>query len=116
MEPEQVVSVEHSRDYATRSDVYRVEIADWASMVREEFFARTCLEYAAKMITEKWVADNYQDVAASINQKAVATMVMAEAGAKIRESLERNIPGRVERIVEKQVFQRGVLGGMKRLS
>lgn len=71
----------------------------------------------ARAIAERFVADNYQSIAALLDQNAIANLSVAEAGAKLRESLEKSIPGRtvIERHVDRQVWQRGLLGGVKRV-
>ena len=71
----------------------------------------------AQLIAERYVADNYQEIIKHITPEAVATLTAAESAAKIRESLEKNIPSRVLEIekTRTEVWQRGVLGGMSRI-
>ena len=66
-------------------------------------------------IAERWVAENYQMVAAAIKPEAVATIACAEAGAAINKTLKENIPARVMEVVKKEVWQRGLFGGMTRV-
>lgn len=70
-----------------------------------------------RQIAERYVAEHYQDVVALIKPEAIATLVAAEAAAKIRESLEKNFPARVLEIERNNtvILQRGVLGGLKRV-
>ena len=49
----------------------------------------------AQTIADRYVADNYQEIVKHITPEAVAALTAAEAAAKIRESLEKNIPARV---------------------
>lgn len=77
------------------------------------------LREIAQQVAEKWVAENYQKVAALISPEAVATLTAAEAAARIRETLEKKIPDKVLEVVrtekETEVWQRGVFGGMSRI-
>ena len=68
-------------------------------------------------IAERYVADNYQQIAALISQDAIATLSVAEAAAKVRASLENEIPDRVREVerVKREVYQRGIFGGLKRI-
>lgn len=66
-------------------------------------------------IAERYVAENYQDIVKLISPDAIATLTAAEAAAKIRETLEKKIPDKVQEVVRTQVLQRGILGGLKRI-
>ena len=92
-----------------------VKMEELLSLHGPEYFFREI----AQAIAEKYVAEHYRDIAALISKDAVATMVMAESAAKIRETLEKKIPDKVMEVVRTQVntevWQRGLLGGMKRI-
>lgn len=83
------------------------------------YFPEMFLREAAKAVADRYVAEHYQEIVALIDQKAIATLSVAEGAAAIRESLEKDIPHRVETIVrentKREVYQRGLLGGLKRI-
>lgn len=69
----------------------------------------------ADRIAEKWVEEHYQEVAAAINPQAVANLVTAEAAAEVAKEVRRTTPERVREVVKREVYQRGVFGGVKRI-
>jgi hypothetical protein len=106
--------------------VYSVEEPGVKTMICAKFDTQAVVERAmygeiigrvAQLIAERYVADNYQEIIKHITPEAVATLTAAETAAKIRESLEKNIPSRVLEIekTRTEVWQRGVLGGMSRI-
>lgn len=72
---------------------------------------------AARLIAERYVAEHYQEIAALISQDALATLSVAEAAAKVRETLEKKIPDKIMEVTRTrtEVYQRGILGGMTRI-
>ncbi len=85
----------------------------------EELMERNLFEAVLRRVADKiadaYIAEHYQEIVAAIRPEAIATLAVAESGAKIRESLEKNIPGQVREIVKKEVYQRGVFGGTRRI-
>jgi hypothetical protein len=73
------------------------------------------LKEAAKLIAEKWCAEHYIEVAAKLDPQAIANLVIAKGASEIKKTLEERLPGRVDTIVEREVYQRGLLGGMRRV-
>jgi hypothetical protein len=76
-------------------------------------------EHAVRLIAERWAAEHYADIAAKLDPQAVANLAVAAAGAKINETLNKKMPDVVHEVVrtqtEREVWQRGVLGGLKRI-
>lgn len=101
------------RDYADNSLNYVVRMTDILENVGPEAIFREI----TRLVAEKYVAEHYQDIAALISQDAIATLSVAEAAAKVRETLEKKIPERVLQITKtnREVWQRGLLGGMRRV-
>ena len=66
-------------------------------------------------IAERYVAEHYQEIVALIDQQAIATLAVAEAGAKIRETLERKIPDKVLEVERTVLARRGLFGGIRRI-
>jgi hypothetical protein len=71
----------------------------------------------AELIAERYVAENYADIVKHLDQQAIATMAMANASAKISKVLEKEVEKEVRTVVEtkREVYQRGILGGMERI-
>lgn len=71
----------------------------------------------AKAIAEKFVAENYQEIVAHIDQKAIATLSVADGAAAIRHTLEKKIPDKVLEVVktEREVYEKGLFGGLRRV-
>jgi hypothetical protein len=71
-------------------------------------YAQICRE-----IAERYVHEHYAQIAAKLDQNAIANLAIAEASKKIAEEIQRR-PNIVKQI-ETQVFQRGIFGGMRRM-
>lgn len=80
-----------------------------------ESMAYAVLKLAAEKIAEAWVSENYQAVVANIKPEAVATLICAESAAAINKTLKENIPSKVLEVVKKEVYQRGLFGGITRI-
>jgi|SRR5579864_1164724 len=82
-----------------------------------EVIERDVIERISKAIADRWVTEHYQEVAARISQDAVALLSVAEAGAKIRESLEKKLPDKIVEIArtKTEMYQRGVFGSITRI-
>lgn len=70
-----------------------------------------------KQVAERYVAENFQEIVKNISPEAIGNLTVAECAAKIRETLENKIPDRVMQIetTRREVYQRGVLGGVRRI-
>jgi hypothetical protein len=69
----------------------------------------------ADKIADRYVAEHYQEVVALIKPEAVATLVAAESAAQINKTLKEDMPHRVRTVVKREIYQRGLLGGVKRI-
>lgn len=69
----------------------------------------------AEKIADKYVADNYQEIVQHLKPEAIASLVSAQVAADIGKTLKEDVHGSVKEVVKTQVFQRGILGGMKRI-
>ncbi len=105
--------IEEHIDPARAEAVYAVRMTDLLNHLTPEMILREIV----RLVAEKYVAEHFQEIAALISQDAIATMAVAECGAKIRETLEKKIPDKVLHTVttEREVWQRGILGGMTRI-
>lgn len=80
-------------------------------------FGEAVLRLAAEKLAEEWVKQHGAEVLALVRPETVATLVAAEAGAKIHETLQKKLPDKIVEVVrtEREVWQRGPLGGLRRL-
>jgi len=75
-----------------------------------------------RQLAERFVAENFTEIAAKLDQQAIATLSVAEAGAQLSRTLKEKIPDKIMHYHTEHtsasppvVLQRGVLGGLKRL-
>lgn len=83
--------------------------------VMADYAPDALLRELARAFADRYLADHYQELVALIEPKAIATLAVAEAAAKIRETLEKKIPDKVLEVVRKETWQRGIFGGMTRI-
>jgi len=76
---------------------------------------RRVIEMAAEQITKEFVEKHSQDIIKCIDQQAIATLVVAEAGNAVKDMLDKKLPDKIEKVVETQVYQRGFFGGISRI-
>lgn len=107
------MTITQHRSLANNSTSYVVEM----DHILERLTPDLILSAIAVRVAEKYVAEHYQDIAELISQDAIATLSVAESAAKIRETLEKKMPDRVMEVVrtDREVWQRGLLGGMRRI-
>lgn len=77
------------------------------------------LRELATQFAERYLAEHYQELAAKVNQDAIATMTVAEIAAALKDSIEKTTAAQqpTRTIIEKEteIWQRGLLGGLKRI-
>lgn len=84
----------------------------------EQSFLESVLREAARLMAEKIVAEKFQDIVAAIDVQAIANLSVAEAATEINKTLKEKIPDKVIEIhrTQREVYQRGVFGSLKRVS
>lgn len=82
----------------------------------QEMFIKS-MSRAADLIAEKYVAENYAKIVAHIDQQAIATLAIANAGAEISKTLKQEAATqtKVVETVKRELYQRGVFGGLTKL-
>lgn len=63
-----------------------------------EALDRAVLREVIEMVAERYVAEHFSEIAAKLDQGAIANLSVAEAAAKTRELLDKKLPERVERV------------------
>lgn len=85
--------------------------------ISEVVNAETCRAVIYKIveaIAERYVQEHYIEIAAKLDQNAIANLAIAEASKKIAEEIERH-PTVVHQKGDTKVYQRGILGGVRRI-
>ena len=87
---------------------------------REEFLLQKTemmvLEKAAQSIADEFVKQNMPSILARIDQQAIANLAIADGANAIKDMLDKKLPDRVDTIVKKEVYQRGIFGGVRRVA
>jgi RimJ/RimL family protein N-acetyltransferase len=92
-------------------------ITDVESASLGKDITRRAIEKVADAIAERFLADHLQEVLAYLDPQAVANLAVADAAGAIREMLAKKLPDKVLEVIrtEREVYQRGVFGGMTRI-
>ena len=106
--PVEVNTYPHAADMTVS---YVAKVADSAMM--NEYAATAIYKLICERIAERYVDEHYIQIAAKLDQNAIANLAIAEASKKIAEEIQRR-PNIVHE-VETQIFQRGIFGGVKRV-
>lgn len=90
------------------------------STTGQDMLLKMVLEKISTKIVEEWLSDpqNLQDVLKALNPEAIANLAIAESAAGIREALYKKLPDKIVEVVRREtaVYQKGLFGGMKRIS
>lgn len=82
-------------------------------------FQKAVMEQIILNVADRYVQENYAEIVSLLDQKAIANMAVATAAAAVNKTLGEKIPNKILRVeevrVDKQVFQRGIFGGMTRI-
>lgn len=106
-----------SRDERTGGYVYgvRVGLREMDNLTKpiQIEVARIVAEQIAKDILEH----HYTEIMENISPQAISNMAIAEAGAKINETLNKKLPDKITEIQKNhaEVYQKGLFGGMKKI-
>lgn len=91
---------------------------DFAQDVQTELLSRV-IDVLAEHIAADYIEKHGVEIAAKLSPDAVANLTIAAGASKVNETLNKKMPDvirEVVRTVEKPVYyQRGLLGGLKRL-
>lgn len=68
-----------------------------------------------RKIAERYVEEHYGEIAAKLNPEAIANLAIAESARKIGEEIRCRPKVVHEKETHTEVYQRGILGGMKRI-
>jgi len=78
-----------------------------------ERMAGAIYKIICERIAERYVQENYPAIAAKLDQEAIANLAIAESAKKIAEEIK--LRPVIVKEVEREVYQRGIFGGMRRV-
>lgn len=107
----EVMAIQTSQEFDTQSYLLR-----WDATLTREMEA-SFWRAVGQVFAEKYVAENYQALVARMDQQAIANLSVAEVASKLREAIEKKIPDKIVEVqtTKTEVYQRGLLGGLKRI-
>ncbi len=98
-------------------DIYEVSVnrEDILNMGNAIFIK--AVELVAEQLAKDILENNYSEIMSKISPEAIANMTIAEAGAAVNETLRKKMPDKILEIEKRttQIYQKGLLGGMKRI-
>lgn len=92
----------------------RISEEEMVTKFMPQLFDEVIKQMATELMKE-YVRDHAQEIFEKVNQEAIATMVVAQAGNAIKDMLDKKLPDKIVRETETQIYQKGLLGGMKRI-
>lgn len=109
------MKIETIRDHSSVDTEYRMLVSMRDSDMRH--FGEGLMREIAKQIAERFVAENFTEIAAQLDPQAIANLSVAEAGAQLSKTLKEKIPDKIMQYHTEHttVLQRSVFGGLKRL-
>jgi hypothetical protein len=69
----------------------------------------------ADKLADEYVKSHGQEILAKLDQQAIANLTIAEAANGIRDAIHKKLPDVIHTRVEREVYQRGVLGKLRRV-
>ncbi|EGD47124.1 hypothetical protein Cpap_1516 [Ruminiclostridium papyrosolvens DSM 2782] len=97
------MKMEQYYDAATSKDVYVTKISEQEKYQNlYEPIMLTVIEKVAHQIACDILEKNYSEIVSKISPDAIANMAIAEAGAKIHETLNKKLPDKILEIEKTQ--------------
>jgi hypothetical protein len=104
-------------NYDTMSRLYEMSIEQEEILNLCESIKNRTIELVAQQLANDILANNYNEIMFKISPEAIANMAIVEAGAVVNETLKKKLPDKILEIykTDTQVYQRNLLGGLKRV-
>jgi len=111
------MNISKRNDPNTMADIIEVSVKqeDYINMGQAVVF-RT-VEIVAERLAKDILENNYAEIMGKISPEAIANITIAEAGAAVNETLHKKFPDKILEIEKRttEVYQKGLLGGLKRI-
>lgn len=101
-------------DHASGDYICRIRCLD---LLSTEHFLRDLVQEIVRETAKRFVADHYQELAERMSQDTIANLAVAESAGELSKTIKQKLPDIILEVVrtEKEVWQRGPLGGMRRI-
>lgn len=105
------------QDQLSMADIYKVRVNHEETINMGNAIRLAVIEFVAQQMAKDILENNYIEIMEKISPETIANMAVAEAGAKINETLNKKLPDKIIQIEKNttQVYQRGLFGGIKRV-
>jgi len=105
------------KDMNNGVDVYSMSISVDEQLNLGNMVKLRVVEKLADAIADDYIEKHFAEIMGKISPEAIANMAIAEAGAKINETLNKKMPDKIIEIEKRttEVYQRGLFGGLKRI-
>lgn len=109
------MEVEFHQSAMTREITMTMRINE--SEIMRQALPELVLTEVARLIATRLVSEKYQEIVAAIDPQAIANLTVAETAAAINKTLKEKIPDKIVEIerTKREVYQRGVFGGLWRI-
>ena len=105
---------------AQTNSIKTITVTNIDDLMQSEFFMSALLEEVANKLSGAIIEQCLPEVLERISPDAIANMTIASAGAKINETLNKKMPDKILEITKTEktheVWQKGLLGGMRKIS
>lgn len=111
--------ISEHRDACTHRTLFNVSVTeDTVHLMKHEIVNRI-IEKVAEQLAKDILENNYAEIMEKVSPVAIANIAIAEAGAAVNETLHKKLPDKIleieKRTTEIQMYQKGLLGGTKRV-
>lgn len=111
------ISTTSHRDVQTNTFVIEHKIVD--KFLSGDDMCEAIIRNAGAKVADHIIANYLPEILEKISPDAIANMAIAEAAAAVNQTLKQKMPDKIVEIVRRespQVYQKGLLGGLKRIS
>jgi hypothetical protein len=100
----------------SRSRLYQLTVEAAESQEMGRAILREMVERVAEHLAAEYLETHGAELLTQINADAVANMAIAEAGAAVNDTLKKTYAERVVHVPgDREIYQRGIFGGLRRL-
>jgi hypothetical protein len=110
-----MIEMSSHKDPNKRVSHISAHVSDMDLVALGPYVVKDALNLIAEAIAQEWIEAHMQDVLTKIDPQAVANLVVAEAGAGIRDAIYKKFPDKIVEVHKREFYQRGLLGGLRRI-
>ena len=113
MEDHEGVKVNVFKSPTKPETMYGVTLQDQLLISSE--FSFNILHTIAEKVAERYVEEHFAELSAKLDQNAIANLAIADASKKIAEEIRTHPVVLHDKETKREVYQRGLLGGIRRV-